>query len=117
MAKFAAISRRNMLFTAGGGISGLALANLLGQEGLLAAPLGVKSGFAADGFSQRRLVGTLRPRIGKSEPSVIRRHLRSSWRPERGRLQLEQRLPAGGLSRPRFSPHRRPDSRSAPARR
>jgi hypothetical protein len=38
MAKFASISRRNMLFTAGGGISGLALANLLGQEGLLAAP-------------------------------------------------------------------------------
>jgi hypothetical protein len=38
MAKFAAISRRNMLFQAGGGISGLALANLLGQEGLLAAP-------------------------------------------------------------------------------
>src|SRR5262249_27543493 len=35
-----AISRRNMLFTAGGGISGLALANLLGQEGLLAAPTG-----------------------------------------------------------------------------
>jgi len=28
MAKFASISRRNMLFTAGGGISGLALANL-----------------------------------------------------------------------------------------
>ena len=32
------ISRRNMLFTAGGGISGLALANLLGEQGLLAAP-------------------------------------------------------------------------------
>ena len=29
------ISRRNMLFQAGGGISGLALASLLGQEGLL----------------------------------------------------------------------------------
>ena len=35
MPKFTAISRRNMLFTAGGGISGLALANLLGQEGFL----------------------------------------------------------------------------------
>src|SRR6267154_3259811 len=32
------ISRRNMLFTAGGGISGLALAKLLGEQGLLAAP-------------------------------------------------------------------------------
>src|SRR5229473_3571392 len=32
------ISRRNMLFQAGGGISGLALANLLGTDGLLAAP-------------------------------------------------------------------------------
>src|SRR3954449_5367061 len=32
------ISRRNMLFQAGGGISGLALASLLGQDGLLAEP-------------------------------------------------------------------------------
>jgi hypothetical protein len=32
------ISRRRLLFTAGGGISGVALASLLGQDGLLAAP-------------------------------------------------------------------------------
>lgn len=32
------VSRRNMLFQAGGGISGLALASLLGQDGLLAEP-------------------------------------------------------------------------------
>src|SRR5881398_3347634 len=38
MAQFKSISRRNMLFQAGGGISGLALANLLGTEGLLAGP-------------------------------------------------------------------------------
>src|SRR5215467_13439666 len=36
MAKF--ISRREMLFQAGGGISGVALATLLGQQGLLAGP-------------------------------------------------------------------------------
>ena len=40
MAQSDHISRRRLLFTAGGGISGLALANLLGQDGLLAAPEG-----------------------------------------------------------------------------
>ena len=33
-------SRRDFLFQSGGGISGLALANLLNQDGLLAAPAG-----------------------------------------------------------------------------
>ena len=38
MSQFKSISRRHMLFQAGGGISGLALANLLGTDGLLADP-------------------------------------------------------------------------------
>ncbi len=38
MSRFKSISRRHMLFQAGGGISGLALANLLGTDGPLADP-------------------------------------------------------------------------------
>src|SRR5437899_4605072 len=38
MSKQRFVSRRDFLFNAGGGISGLALLQLLGQEGLLAAP-------------------------------------------------------------------------------
>src|SRR5438034_6651694 len=41
------ISRRNMLFQAGGGVSGLALASLLGQDGLLAGPTGGDQACAA----------------------------------------------------------------------
>src|SRR5271169_5543177 len=44
-------SRRDFLFQSGGGISGLALAYLLNQDGLLAAPSGSACDVKASGYN------------------------------------------------------------------
>jgi hypothetical protein len=48
------VSRRKFLFEAGGGISGVALASLLGQQGLLAAPSGCQAGNIESPFAPKK---------------------------------------------------------------
>ena len=69
------------------------------------------------GFPERRLVGHLRPRLGRIEPAGVRRDDRCARRPAGRAERLERRLHARRLSGHALPLHRRSDRRSEAARR
>ncbi len=62
------ISRRDLLFTGGGGIGGVALASLLAQDGLLAGPVGAQ---ACGGGPASALAAPKKPHFKPRAKSVI----------------------------------------------
>ena len=67
------------------------------------------------GISQCRLVGDLRPRIGRLEPARLRRHDRRARRAARRAERLERRIHSGRLSGDAIPFDRRSDRRSEAA--